>query len=160
MKTLVHTEQDLMEEVIRQCQICYVGIADTDGTPYVIPMNFGYKEGIVYLHSGPEGRSLSILERNPRVCITFYHTEGLVNQHPEVACSYSMKGRSVIGWGTVEFEEDMEKKREILDIFMKQYISASFKYSDPAVRNVKIWKIALESMSCKEFGVRPQIRYT
>lgn len=28
-----------------------VGMADTDGTPYVLPMNFGYKDGVIYLHS-------------------------------------------------------------------------------------------------------------
>ena len=71
MKTLVHTDKELIEATIKKCDICYVGLADTDGTPYVLPMNFGYRDGVIYLHSAQEGRSISILERNPRVCITF-----------------------------------------------------------------------------------------
>ena len=39
MKTLVHTDKELIEETIKKCDICYVGLADTDGTPYVLPMN-------------------------------------------------------------------------------------------------------------------------
>ena len=49
MKTLVHTDKELIEATIKKCDICYVGLADTDGTPYVLPMNFGFsvwKRGI------------------------------------------------------------------------------------------------------------------
>ena len=62
MKTLVHTDKELIEATIKKCDICYVGLADTDGTPYVLPMNFGYRDGVIYLHSAQEGRSISILE--------------------------------------------------------------------------------------------------
>lgn len=152
MKTLIHADAEFIEKIIRKCDICYVGMADTDGTPYVLPMNFGYRDGIVYLHSAQEGRSISILERNPRVCITFSTDHALVFQHPEVACSYRMRSKSVIGWGEVEYEEDFDKKVEVLNIIMAQYSKKDFQYSDPAVVNVKIWKVRLNEVSCKEFG--------
>lgn len=57
MKTLVHTDKELIEATIKKCDICYVGLADTDGTPYVLPMNFGYRDGVIYLHSAQEGRA-------------------------------------------------------------------------------------------------------
>ena len=115
MKTLVHTDKELIEATIKKCDICYVGLADTDGTPYVLPMNFGYRDGVIYLHSAQEGRSISILERNPRVCITF------------------------------STDHD-------LDIIMKQYSDKEFRYSDPAVKNVKIWIVEMDEVTCKEFG--------
>lgn len=152
MKTLIHTDQEWIESIIRKCSVCYVGMADTDGTPYVIPMNFGYREGVVYLHSAQEGRSISILERNPKVCITFSTDHSLVFQHPEVACSYRMRSKSVICRGKVTYEEEYDKKVEALDIIMKQYSSKEFKYSDPAVVNVKVWKVELDEITCKEFG--------
>ena len=122
------------------------------GTPYVLPMNFGYKDGVIYLHSAQDGRSISILERNPKVCITFSIDHALVFQHPEVACSYRMRSKSVIAWGKVAYEEDFDKKVEALDIIMKQYSDKTFRYSDPAVRNVKIWTVDIDEVSCKEFG--------
>ena len=158
MKTLVHTEKEHIEEIIRSCDVCFVGLADTDGTPYVIPMNFGYQNGVIYLHSAQEGRSISILERNPKVCVTFSTDHDLVFQHPEVACSYRMRSKSVIGWGKVRFEEDFDKKTEALNIIMKQYSDKEFRYSDPAVKNVKIWLVDLDEITCKEFGA-PHDKY-
>ena len=46
MKTLIHTDKEQIESIIRQSDVCFVGMADTDGTPYVLPMNFGYKDGV------------------------------------------------------------------------------------------------------------------
>ena len=43
MKTLIHTDKEQIESIIRQSDVCFVGMADTDGTPYVLPMNFGPK---------------------------------------------------------------------------------------------------------------------
>ena len=126
MKTLVHTEKEQIEFIISKCDVCYVGLADTDGTPYVLPMNFGYRDGVVYLHSAQEGRSISILERNPKVCITFSTDHALVFQHPEVACSYRMRSKSVICWGKVAYEENFDRKVEALDIIMKQYSDKTF----------------------------------
>lgn len=152
MKTLIHTDRAYIESVIAACGVCFVGMADTDGTPYVLPMNFGYHDGTVYLHSAQEGRSIAILARNPKVCLTFSTDHELVYQHPEVACSYRMRSKSVIAWGVVEYEEVFEKKVEALDIIMKQYSDKQFRYSDPSVRNVKIWKVKLREVTCKEFG--------
>lgn len=152
MKTLELTEKEQIEAIIAKCKVCFIGLADTDGTPYVLPMNFGYRDGVVYLHSAQEGRSISIIDRNPKVCITFSTDHALVFQHPEVACSYRMRSKSVIGWGTVSYEEDYDKKVEALDIIMKQYVDKDFRYSDPAVRNVKIWKVCLDEITCKVFG--------
>ena len=102
--------------------------------------------------SAQDGRSISILERNLKVCITFSIDHALVFQHPEVACSYRMRSKSVIAWGKVAYEEDFDKKVEALDIIMKQYSDKTFRYSDPAVRNVKIWSADIDEVSCKEFG--------
>ena len=88
----------------------------------------------------------------PKVCITFSIDHALVFQHPEVACSYRMRSKSVIAWGKVAYEEDFDKKVEALDIIMKQYSDKTFRYSDPAVRNVKIWTVDIDEVSCKEFG--------
>ena len=59
-------------------------------------MNFGYENGIIYLHSGPEGSKLEMLEHNNNVCITFSVGHKLVYQHEKVACSYSMRSESAM----------------------------------------------------------------
>jgi nitroimidazol reductase NimA-like FMN-containing flavoprotein (pyridoxamine 5'-phosphate oxidase superfamily) len=63
-----------------------------------------------------------------------------------------MKSQSVIAWGEVEFIEDIKEKENILHIIMAQYTDKKFTYSVPALRNVKIWKIPIEKVSCKSFA--------
>ncbi len=153
MKTVVFEDKERIEEVISKSDICFVGMVDTENTPYVIPMNFGYQDGVIYLHSGPEGRAINILNRNNQVCITFSIDHELVFQHPKVACSYRMKAKSVICYGKVNFIEDLDDKRKALDIIMRHYSGREFQYSEPAVKNVKIWEVPLDRVSAKEYGV-------
>lgn len=152
MKTFAIDELEKIEEVLQACKVCYVGVAEEDGTPYVLPMNFGYADGIIYLHSAQEGRSIRAMEKNPKICVTFCTDPQLIRQHPDVACSYRMRAASVICEGVVEFEEDFAQKEEALRIIMKQYIDKHFEFSVPAVNNVKIWKLPLQTVSAKEFG--------
>ena len=56
--------------------------------------------------------------------------------------------------GQVEFIEEINEKRRALDIIMRHYTDSEFNYSDPAVRNVKVWKVAVRQTTGKVFGLR------
>lgn len=153
MNTITIEERHIIEEIISRNKVCYVGMTDINDKPYVIPMNFGYDNDVIYLHSGLEGGSIEALKINPDVCITFCTDAQLAYQNEEVACSYRMKASSVICRGRVVFEEDYNEKIKALDIIMKQYADRSFTYSEPAVNNVLVWKVEIEEISTKVFGV-------
>ena len=155
MKTIPITDPQELEAVIRRCPYCMVGITDADGRPYVLPMNFVYEAGTVYLHSGPDGGKLEMLRQRPDVCITFCDGHELVWMHRQVACSYSMKSRSVVCRGRVEFVDDLDEKRRILTLLMKHYTDEPCTMGDPAVRHVVVWRVRVEQMTGKAFGLRP-----
>jgi nitroimidazol reductase NimA-like FMN-containing flavoprotein (pyridoxamine 5'-phosphate oxidase superfamily) len=152
MRTSFIADKEEMEAIINHCDICFVGMIEEDGTPYVIPMNFGYSNDEVILHSGPHGKHLDLLALNNRVCITFSSGHKLVYQHPEVACSYSMTSKSVLCKGAVTFVEDIEEKEQLLNVLMRNYTKREFRYSAPALRNVKVWRVHVEEMTGKAFG--------
>jgi hypothetical protein len=152
MRTFTHDDKAFIEDVISQCDICFAAVVDENGLPYSVPMNFGYAGGIFYLHSAPEGRIVHALEKNNHICLTFNVGQDLAFQHPKVACSYRMKAKSVVAEGKVTFVEDLDDKRQALNYIMKQYSDKDFEYSDPAVKNVKIWRINVDKIVCKEFG--------
>ena len=153
MRTVVIKAREEMEAVISRASVCFVGITDLENNPYVIPMNFGYLDGVLYLHSGPTGSSIDMLKCNANVCITFEEGNKLVYQDVQIGCSYRVKSQSVICRGKVTFIEDMEQKREALNILMKQYTDYPVRYSDPAVRNVCIWKVPVDSMTGRAYAV-------
>lgn len=153
MLTVSIEERHIIEEIINRNKVCYVGMIDRDGMPYVIPMNFGYDDDTIYLHSAQEGGSINALEQNPNVCITFCTEPQLTYQNEDVACSYRMKGSSILCRGKVVFEENFEEKVRALNILMKQYTDRPFTYSTPAINNVRIWKVQVNTISTKVFGV-------
>ena len=56
--------------------------------------------------------------------------------------------------GKVTLIEDLFEKRRVLDIIMRHYTDSEFNYSDPAVRNVKVWQVRIDQMTGKVFGLR------
>ena len=152
MRTSFITDKKEIEAIINQCDICFVGITEADGSPYVIPMNFGYSNGEIILHSAPHGKHLTLLELNNRICVTFCSERKMVYQHPDVACSYSMLSKSVVCKGSITFIEDMAEKELTMNILMKNYSERAFKYSTPALTNVKIWRMKINEITAKAFG--------
>jgi len=69
-----------------------------------------------------------------------------------VACSYSMKYRSVLASGKAVFLEKPEDKVEALNIIMSQYTDREYTYNVPAVRDVCVFKVALETLEGRAYG--------
>ncbi|MBL7138594.1 MAG: pyridoxamine 5'-phosphate oxidase family protein [Bacteroidales bacterium] len=131
-------------EIIKRCQICHVAMVDPEGKPYLVPMNFGFANDIIYLHSARKGKKIECLKNNPSVCINFTTDHKLLFQHEDVACSYSMKYSSVLCYGRVEFIEDAELKRNAFDVVMKQYTNGKFTYNPPSIREVNCWIVKVQ----------------
>ncbi|MDD3405896.1 MAG: pyridoxamine 5'-phosphate oxidase family protein [Paludibacteraceae bacterium] len=157
MKTQFITDKPEIESLINSCQACVVSMCDTNGNPYAIPMNFAYKNDILYLHSAQEGNKIECLKQNPNVCITFVHnTQELVYHDVEMPCSYSMRSRSAIAFGRVNFVEDLHEKESAFQIFMSHYSDRTFKFGIPALKHVKVWKVEITDITAKRFGLRQQ----
>jgi nitroimidazol reductase NimA-like FMN-containing flavoprotein (pyridoxamine 5'-phosphate oxidase superfamily) len=153
MRTSFITDTKQIEELILLCRQCFVGMIEEDGSPYVIPMNFGYQDGEIVLHSDSHGKHINLLEKDNRVCITFCtENNRILYQHKDVACSYSMESKSVLCKGKIDFIEDLAGKEKYIKIFMKHYSDKDFKFSTPAIRNVKIWVMKPEEITAKAFG--------
>jgi nitroimidazol reductase NimA-like FMN-containing flavoprotein (pyridoxamine 5'-phosphate oxidase superfamily) len=122
-----------------------------DDQPYLVPMNFGYKENCLYFHSAREGRKIEILKKNPKVCFEFEVDTQLIKN--EEACSWSMKYRSIIGTGCAEFLESLEEKKNALDIIMDQYSPDKvYTYPSEMVASLTLFKVSILEISGKQSG--------
>jgi len=152
MKNRKLTLQADIEAIIQKCVACTLSMVDADGLPYAVPMNFGYKNQQLFLHSGPEGKKIELLKKNPQVCITFSADHKLRYQNAEVACSYSMKYRSVMVLGEIQFLEGITEKQAALNILMEHYTENTVKYSEPALKNVCVMQVKIREISGRVYG--------
>jgi uncharacterized protein len=152
MKKRLFDNQTDIEKIINKCEVCYVAMTDENNMPYVLPFNFGYSNKRLYLHGTKTGRKIDILKRNNNVCVTFSTDHSLVYQNDSVACSFTMKFRSVVAFGKVVFVEDYNEKVAILNKIMTKYTGKEYNYSKPAVINVEIFYVDIEKWTGKESG--------
>jgi hypothetical protein len=152
MRTHAITDRKEIEAIISKCQWCHVAMVDQENRPYVIPMNFGFKDGVIYLHGAQHGKKIDILKNNPEVCVNFSADHFLRYQNEQVACSWSMKYRSVLCYGKVAFITEPEEKIAALDITMSNYSVNPFKYNAPSVREVNVFCIKVERFEGRSFG--------
>ena len=139
-------------DVIQNCNVCYVSMVDKDNKPYLIPMNFGFVDNVVLLHGSKQGKKIDILKNNPNVCIVFTTDHELRWQNEEVACSWSMKYRSVLGYGKVEFINDVSEKESLFQQFMKNYSKKNYKYSKPSLEEVQVLKVPMDKLEGRAYG--------
>lgn len=140
-----------IEEIIQTAEICHLGLVDGD-IPYVLPMNFAFENNVLYLHSGPDGKKVDVVAKNNNVCVSFDIDQKIQYRHEQVACSWSMRFRSVLLYGQVETITDYDEKVRILNLIMAKYAPGrEFKYNAPAVKNVLIWKIPVKEIYGKKF---------
>ena len=82
----------------------------------MVPVNFGYAKGCIYVHSSLKGRKMDILRDHPRVCFEVdLEVEVVTGERP---CDYTTNYKSVIGFGQAKLLEDDEAKLEGLRAIM------------------------------------------
>ena len=150
-RKVLYEDLEKIEEIMKKCDACFVGMADENNQPYVVPFNFGYKDKCIYLHSAQNGKKMDILRKNNKVCVSFSTDHQIAFQHPDVACSYLLKYRSVQAFGHVEFIEDPAEKVKVMNIIMQKYSGRDFKYGPPAIKEVACYKVVIDKIYGKEF---------
>lgn len=153
MRTYNIEDRKEIDKIIRACKTCYFAMS-VDDKPYVLPMNFALEGDTIILHSAMEGRMWDTIKSNPQVCVNWTLGEELAWQDVRVGCSYRVKSKSVNVEGTVEIIDDFDEKYRCLGLLMKQYSDKEFKFGAPAVKNVGILKLHINTITGKEFGAK------
>ena len=143
------TEQKALDEIMKKAQVCRLGVSH-ENMAYIIPISFGYEARVLYFHSGPEGLKLMILRENPKACFEVEIDTQVIPS--EQGCNWSMRYQSIIGFGEVEFIEDLDGKRKALQIIMQQYGDDLKMAEDAKLSGVTIFKLVVNTMTGKKSG--------
>lgn len=136
-----------IEKLIVSASVCHLALCDGN-TPYVVPMNYGYADGVFYLHCAKEGRKLDILRENNNVCIEItIHSQLISADEP---CAWSTKYTSIIASGHAYVIETPDEVAEKLDTFMKAYDHKDGHTFNPSsLARTNIIKVIPDNISCK-----------
>ncbi len=142
-------EKSQVEQVIQAARVCHLALAD-NGQPYVVPLNFGYRDGVVYFHSAREGRKIDMLKANPRVCLAFSSPGDLVQG--DTACKWGQLFESVIAFGKARLVEDEDERRAGLDAIMAQYGGPEGEYPESKLKITAVIAVTINEMTGKRSG--------
>ena len=113
------TDLKRIAEIMQACQAA--SIAFGGGTPYVIPMSYGFvqEDGCftLYMHGAGEGEKIERTRADGRAAFTMF-TGNAVYGSGETACRYSTSFDSVCGSGTIRIVTDETEKRRGLGALM------------------------------------------
>ena len=139
-----------IQDVLKNAQIMRVAMVDGK-RPYVVPVNFGYGDGRLYFHSKMNGKKMDILARNPEVCFEMDYGFELITN--ELACKWSSRFKSVVGFGTASILSDAKDKIAGYDAIMRKYGGdKKFEYDEKQVAHSSVVCITISEMSYKLKG--------
>jgi len=143
-------DKEILKSLLGKAKICRIALSE-DNKPYIIPMNFGFKDDCLYLHSANKGRKIEILRKNNHICFEIDLKTELIKA-PE-PCNWSMRYYSVIGFGKAAFIENIKGKIEALDLIMAKYApDQTFEYQKSMVDDLVILKVQITELTGKKSG--------
>jgi hypothetical protein len=142
------TNRTQLDAIIRGSLVCRIALVK-DNSPYLVPLSFGYDGTAIYLHTAKEGKKIEYFTANPKICFEFEGSIKLLCNNKS-ACKWTFAYESVIGYGTIQEIVEPEQKKYALQQIILQYAETASAIPDIALDEVRVWKIAIDSMTGKK----------
>jgi len=137
-----------IERIIRLGTVCRVGFCGDD-IPYIVPMNYGYKDRCLYFHAALKGKKIDMLKQNNRVCFEIDIQSEIINTG--VPCNWRNSYASVIGFGQASLVEDYEEKVSALNVLVDHYAPGTkYEFAVKKVKRTAVIKIDIAEMTGKK----------
>ncbi|NMD71721.1 pyridoxamine 5'-phosphate oxidase family protein [Bacillus sp. DNRA2] len=134
-------DEQKINDLLMRAKIGYLGLSDEEGT-YVVPLNYVWKDQMIFFHSSDEGRKTDALKTSSRVCFTVSEDLGTV-AHPlpsDIGTSYT----SVMVFGQIKMIEDIGEATRALQGMLDKFVPGYFEKS-LAPRFVEQYRSSLNS---------------
>jgi len=139
-----------IELIINKANVCRIALSDNN-MPYIVPVNFGYKDNSLYIHSATEGKKIEIIKKNNDICFEIDIAHEILQG--KSACHTTMKYYSVIGYGKAYLIDDSEEKIKALNNIIEHYLpEIPHEYSEKFLKKIVIIKVEIDNMTGKKSG--------
>ena len=144
-------EHNEIVEVIRNCDICRLGLVDGEYA-YILPLNFGMEqdeEGKVtlYFHSALEGRKTELLKEGLKASFEMDTKHEIEYDEGRGYCTYYFE--SVMGRGTIHILNDDEKFEALKKLMDHYHPGANTYFNTAAIPRTLVYALEVEEMTGK-----------
>jgi uncharacterized protein len=143
------SDRAVILDILSRADVCRIAMMDGD-VPYIVPVNYGYKDNALYIHGAAEGKKIDLIRRNNRVCFEIEDKSEIIKS--QTPCGWTARYRSLIGYGTMEIITGFDQKKQGLDIIMSHVGNEHNIYVDSQVDSVVILKLTISTMTGKQSG--------
>jgi uncharacterized protein len=144
------TDLGIIEEILGNSAICRLGLLD-GARPYIVPVNYGYKDKFIFIHSAHEGKKIDLIRQNNKVCFEIEQVAEIAKD--EIPCKWATVYRSAIGYGEIEIITDYVKKVEGLKIIMEHNgFEGEITFEKKSVDAMVLLKLRITEIAGKQSG--------
>lgn len=120
-------------------------VINGDNYPYIVPMNFGFDQNNIYLHTSQKSKKLALLTQNTPV--VFQIDELIKIKEDKNPCEWNIQGFQLRIFGKAGIIENPDEKISALNKIVSHYTnSEDFNYDQGVVERTAVIKIAVESV--------------
>ncbi len=142
-------EFDEIIKVLDKCQTIRLGLFDGE-YPYIVPLSFGWekKDGklYIYFHCAKEGKKVSLISRNPKVCVEADVLNGYRKTEQGVTADYE----SVIAFGSAKEVFEKEAEHGISLLLSHCGVTGYSVEKCVMTKMVAVYKISVEEITGKK----------
>lgn len=139
---------DEAQAILERGNILCLALTQGD-QPYVVPMNYGYLDGKIYMHTGPKGLKVEILADNPKVSFTVMESVELMSAPNP--CKWDVRYRSVVGLGRASLVEDLTEKAAGLEAIARHCgYDGDMNFPPEKVKGLAVIRIEIDHLSGKK----------
>lgn len=147
----VTNDSAAIADVLNRAEYATLALMDDEGL-YSVPVNFGYRDGVLYLHTGKKGRKFQALRKAAEAgtTVAFSAAVDLEMKTGDKACQWGYKFRSVFGSGTVSIIDEPKALLAGLGVIMEKYAgSDSFPYDEKILGITSVVAIRVETATAR-----------
>lgn len=163
---LVCTDEIRIDQFLSQARTGYLGLTD-GGLPYVVPLNFVWMNGAVYIHGAAQGRKIELIEANSNCCFTVAEDYGtMVSPIPAKTDTAYM---SVMLFGKLESVTDLNEATEVMQVMLDKYVPGYYdqslspshveKYRSSLGSHTAVFKLTPSAQTSKENPMDPELAF-
>jgi nitroimidazol reductase NimA-like FMN-containing flavoprotein (pyridoxamine 5'-phosphate oxidase superfamily) len=148
------TDFNDIEKILKESKVCRLAFND-DNYPYIVPMNFGYKNRELYFHSAKNGKKVDLIKTNNQASFEIDVEHQIIKSTDE--CKWTARYESVTGYGTIIILNEPAEKIAALKTIMTHYSgpeASDWKFDENIINRVLTFKLIIKKILRKKSGIR------